>query len=174
MNIRTAYSRHRESILFCAKFLAILVVFHLLVTEEVLGRWLDLWAIFAGFSAKAAGLLLSLFGSAVRVSNDLLTGNGISVRVSKGCDGLTASVIFVAAVAAFRASWKAKVLGATVGFAAIQILNVLRVVALFLTLAYFPHYFEDMHIYVMQALVIAFGVVLWFVWAQRYAEIPSR
>ena len=174
MGMRAFYRTNREAVLFCAKFLGVLAAFHLLVTEALLGSWLNLWDLFASLAAKAAGGVLALFGLPVQVSGDLIIHPQTSVRVSKGCDGLTASIIYVAAVIAFRAELRAKVLGALGGFLAIQVFNVLRVMALFLTLLYFPAYFEDMHVYIMQALVIAFGAVVWFFWAQRYAKIPAR
>jgi exosortase/archaeosortase family protein len=92
--------------------------------------------------------------------------------VAKGCDGLVASMIYFAAVMAFPSTFRRKAIGLLMGFVAIQILNQARIIALFLTLIYLPNVFEDMHVYVTQSLVIAFGVVLWYFWAERIAKAP--
>ena len=163
----------REALFFCLKFLGLLILFHVLITDAVLGRWINLWDFFSHWSAQLCGPLLSFFGLKTYVYGNTLIHGQVNVSVSKGCDGLTASIIYISAVLAFRAPVLSKLLGALVGFAAIQAVNVIRIIILFLTLIYFPDYFDDMHMYAMQAFVITFGVVLWFYWAQRYAKITT-
>lgn len=163
----------KEAIFFCLKFLGLLIAFHVLVSDTVLGRWINLWDLFATWSAYITGPILSFVGLETKTYGNILIHGQVSVSVSKGCDGLTASIIYISAVLAFRAPILAKTLGALVGFAAIQAINILRIIILFLTLIYFPDYFDDMHMYAMQAFVITFGVVLWFYWAQRYAKITT-
>ena len=50
---------------------------------------------------------------------------------------------------------------------AIQIVNLVRVVALFLTGAYLPSLFDSSHTVIWQTIVILSSVVLWIYWAQR-------
>ena len=52
-------------------------------------------------------------------------------------------------------------------------MNLIRVVALFLTGAYFPDFFDSSHTVVWQTIVIAFGVLLWIFWANRFAVVPA-
>jgi hypothetical protein len=47
------------------------------------------------------------------------------------------------------------------------------VVALFLTGAYFPSWFDTSHTVVWQTVVILSGVVLWIFWADRLARPRS-
>ena len=54
-----------------------------------------------------------------------------------------------------------------------EIVNLLRVVALFLTGAYFPRLFDASHTVVWQTVVILAGVLLWIYWASRFAA-PRR
>lgn len=174
MKLRLFFQRNREAVLFCIKFLVFLVVFQMLVTDTLLGSWLNLWKPFAEWSARISAFVLSVLGWETKTYGSVLVYKTLSVNVSKGCDGLTASAIFVAAVLAFRASWRAKLLGSALGFLAIQIVNVLRIMILFLTLVYFPKLFENMHVFIMQSLVIAFSIILWFYWAQKYAKASPR
>jgi hypothetical protein len=46
------------------------------------------------------------------------------------------------------------------------------VVALFLTGAYFPSFFDSSHTVIWQTIVILFGVLLWIFWASRFATPP--
>ncbi len=78
-------------------------------------------------------------------------------------------IIFLAAVLAFPASWKARFVGLGIGIVAIQLVNLIRVVALFFTGAYFPSFFDSSHTVVWQTLVILSGVLLWIFWANRFA-----
>ena len=75
----------------------------------------------------------------------------------------------VAAVLAFPASWKSRLAGLGLGILAIQAVNLVRVVALFLTGVYFPRIFDTSHTVIWQTVVILFGVLLWIFWANRFA-----
>ena len=83
-------------------------------------------------------------------------------------------VIFLAAVLAFPASWKSRLTGLGLGILAIQVVNLVRVVALFLTGVYFPKIFDTSHTVIWQTIVILFGVMLWIFWANRFAVPPAE
>jgi exosortase/archaeosortase family protein len=95
------------------------------------------------------------------------------VNIRNGCNGVEAMLIFLAAVLAFPASWKARVAGLVLGILAIQVVNLIRVVALFLTGVYFPSIFNASHTVIWQTIVILFGVLLWIFWANRFAAPPA-
>ena len=90
-----------------------------------------------------------------------------AVNIRNGCNGVEAMLIFLAAVLAFPAPWKARLLGLAIGAVAIQAVNLVRVVALYLTGAYFPSLFDASHTVVWQTIVILFSVLLWILWANR-------
>jgi exosortase/archaeosortase family protein len=62
--------------------------------------------------------------------------------------------------------------GVALGFVAIQLVNLIRVVALFLTGVYFPRLFDSSHTVIWQTVVVLSGVLLWILWANRFAELP--
>jgi exosortase H (IPTLxxWG-CTERM-specific) len=119
--------------------------------------------------AHEARLVLNLLGEGATVSGQVLSSPRFSVAIFNGCNGLEAILIFVSGVVAFPASWRRKLVGVAVGFVAIQAFNVVRVVSLFYVGALRPQWFSVSHVFVWQSLVIVFGVVLWLVWARRYA-----
>ena len=116
-----------------------------------------------------ARLVLNLLGEGAVVSGQVLSSPRFSVAIFNGCNGLEAILIFVSGVVAFPASWRRKLVGIVVGFLAIQAFNVVRVVSLFYVGALRPQWFSVSHVFIWQSLVIVFGVVLWLVWARRYA-----
>ena len=122
--------------------------------------------------AHAAGIALNLIGQNITMQGTVLRNETFAVNVRNGCNGLETMLIFLAAVLAFPAPWKARGIGLALGMLAIQGVNLVRVVALFLTGAYFPKFFDASHTVVWQSVVILCGVLLWIFWANRFA-VPA-
>lgn len=124
--------------------------------------------------AHEARLVLNLFGERATVSKQVLSSPRFSVAIFNGCNGLEAILIFVSGVVAFPAPWHRKVAGIVLGFLAIQVFNVVRVVSLFYVGIFRPQWFSVSHIFVWQSLVIVFSVVLWLGWVRTYALAGAR
>lgn len=120
--------------------------------------------------ARVSGATLDLLGQDVEMSGTVIRSPRFAVNIENGCNGVETVLIFLAAVLAFPAPWKARLLGVAVGVVAIQLVNLVRVVALFLTGAYLPDLFDASHTVVWQSVVILFGVLLWILWADRFAR----
>jgi len=127
---------------------------------------------FTGQIAKASGIALRALGQDVTRTGTMLRSPRFAVNIRNGCNGVEAMVILLAAIVAFPASWKARLLGLAGGAAAIQIVNLVRVVALFLTGAYLPRFFDTSHTVVWQTLVILSAVLIWILWARRVTPRP--
>jgi exosortase H (IPTLxxWG-CTERM-specific) len=127
---------------------------------------------FTGGIAKASGVALRAIGQPVTQVGTSLRSPRFAVNIRNGCNGVEAMVILLAAIVAFPAPWKARLLGLAIGAVAIQIVNLVRVVALFLTGAYLPRFFDTSHTVVWQTLVILAAVLTWILWAQRV--VPRR
>jgi exosortase H (IPTLxxWG-CTERM-specific) len=117
--------------------------------------------------AVASGHALDLIGQDVTMDGTVIRNRRFAVNIKNGCNGVETMIIFLAAVLAFPASWKARLAGLAIGIVAIQLVNLVRVVALFLTGAYFPAFFDSSHTVIWQTIVILFGVLLWIFWANR-------
>ncbi len=123
--------------------------------------------------AKVSGVTLNLLGQKITMKGTQIRNEKFGVNIRNGCNGVETMIIFLAAVFAFPAPWKARWVGLALGIVAIQIVNLIRVVALFLTGAYFPAFFDSSHTVIWQTIVILFGVLLWIFWASRFATPPS-
>jgi exosortase/archaeosortase family protein len=82
--------------------------------------------------------------------------------------------IYLAAVFAYPAPWRAKLIGAGLGVLMIHTINLVRVSALFLIGIYYKQLFHETHVYVAQALVVGAAVALWLFWAGRVAHAAGR
>ena len=129
---------------------------------------------FTGAIARAGGATLNLLGQETKMNGTIIRSDRFAVNIRNGCNGVEAMLIYFAAVLAFPASWKARLLGVGLGFVAIQLVNLIRVVALFLTGVYLPRLFDSSHTVVWQTLVILSGVLLWMLWASRFAGPAPR
>ncbi len=123
--------------------------------------------------AKVSAALLNLIGQDVQLRGSAIYGPRFAVEILNGCNGVETVVIFASAVLAFPAPWRARLIGLVLGVVAIQLLNLVRVIALFLTGSYFPAFFNSSHTVVWQSIVVLFGVLLWIFWANRFAD-PRR
>lgn len=123
---------------------------------------------FTGGVARASGAALNLLGQDVILRGTVIQGPRFAVNIRNGCNGIEAMLIFLAAVLAFPAPWRSRLLGLALGAIAIQIVNLVRVVSLYLTGAYFPKLFDASHTVIWQSVVILFSVLLWIFWANRF------
>lgn len=120
--------------------------------------------------ARVSGATLDLLGQDVRMQGTIIRSPRFAVNIRNGCNGVEAMLIFLAAVLAFPAPWRSRLAGLALGILVIQAVNLVRVVALFLTGAYFPRFFDSSHTVVWQTIVILSGVLLWIFWATRFAR----
>ena len=94
------------------------------------------------------------------------TTNGFAVSIEAGCNGVEATIVLVAAILAFPAPWRHKVIGLASGIVAVQGLNVVRVISLFYLGQWDKQWFEWAHLYVWQALIMLDVLVVWLVWVR--------
>jgi exosortase H (IPTLxxWG-CTERM-specific) len=67
---------------------------------------------------------------------------------------------------AFPATWRHRLVGIVVGTAAVQLLNVVRVVSLFYLGQWNQQVFEWAHLCVWQALIMLDVLIVWVIWVR--------
>jgi exosortase H (IPTLxxWG-CTERM-specific) len=120
--------------------------------------------------AWLSGQVLLLFGYDVVIYGDIISSSGFSVSVKKGCDAAEPMAIFVAGVLAFPALISRKLVGLGIGLGILFLLNIIRIITLYLTGVHNPDYFESMHLAVWQVAFIAVAVLLWFLWLRSLMQ----
>ena len=164
--------RYRVELTFVSVFLIFVLGFALVLHFDRVT--LNLVHPYTEGIARAAGLLLALLGEETSVSGTLLSSPRFSVNIYHGCNALLATSIYLSAVLAFPASWKAKLIGTAIGIPAIQVINMARILSLFYIGIYWPDLFRAAHGYVWQSIVILFSMVVWIFWAERFVRLPRN
>ena len=101
------------------------------------------------------------------------TANGFAVSIESGCNGVEATIVLVAAILAFPAPWKHRLMGLVAGIVAVQGLNVIRVISLFYLGQWNLSVFEWAHLYVWQALIMLDVLIVWLVWVRTLPDAPT-
>jgi exosortase/archaeosortase family protein len=123
--------------------------------------------------ATATSAVLNVFGSHTVVRGTEILSHEFGISVVTACTGLFVTGLFLAAVVAFPASWRARFAGIGLGVGALFLVNVVRLASLYYIGRYWPSVLEPVHQLVWQSLVIAIAVALWLLWAGR-AGAPAR
>jgi exosortase H (IPTLxxWG-CTERM-specific) len=115
---------------------------------------------------------VTLFDNSVVSAGKVLrsTANGFAVSIEAGCNGVEATIVLVAAMLAFPAPWRHKLAGLGIGIAAVQGLNIVRVISLFYLGQWNRDVFEWAHLYVWQALIMLDVLIVWLIWVRT---LPS-
>ena len=115
-------------------------------------------------TATACGFVLSVFSDGVHYSGKYVSYNGFSVEIIDECTGLLEMVIYLAAVVAFSASIRKKLIGIVAGVPAIYLFNVLRIIVLLIAGSMSKRVFDFMHLYFWQATLILMIATVWIGW----------
>ena len=136
--------------------------------QWVVMPWTDLVAQVSTWFAQA-------FDSHVAVNGATIysTTNGFSVTILAGCNGLEAMIVLIAAILAYPAPWKHRILGIVAGVAAIQVLNLVRIVSLFYIGQWSYRVFEWAHLYGWQVLIMLDVLIVWLLWLRTIPRAPS-
>ncbi|HSV17329.1 MAG TPA: exosortase H [Casimicrobiaceae bacterium] len=159
---------------FFVLFLVLLaVLFGLELTPPVQAWFVEPWT---NTLARLSAGLVTLFDPDVVSTGKVLrsTSNAFAVSIEAGCNGVEATLVLLAAMLAFPASWQRKALGLVAGIAAVQGLNVVRVISLFYLGQWNRDVFEWAHLYVWQALIMLDVLIVWLLWVRTLprAEAP--
>lgn len=129
---------------------------------------------FTSFVAYISAGVASFFDSSIQAEGIVMRSleNGTAVKIMPGCNGVEAMICLAAAIIAFTATWKEKIVGLIVGFIAIQLLNIVRIISLFYLLQWNKEWFEWAHLYVWQALIILDALIVFILWV-RWLPIDS-
>jgi exosortase H (IPTLxxWG-CTERM-specific) len=123
-------------------------------------------------AAMSAGVV-KIFDSDVLAQGKVLlsSSNGFAVSIEAGCNGVEATIVLIAAIFAFPAPWKHRLIGLIVGIVAVQGLNIVRIISLFYLGQWNFNAFEWAHLYVWQALIMLDVMVVWLLWVRTLPRV---
>jgi exosortase H (IPTLxxWG-CTERM-specific) len=166
-----ASGANRRSAFFLARFVGLLVLFYVVVAVRPVND-----AVIVPFTAGVARVsagALRLLGEPVTVEGTTIRSSLFSVQIENGCNGVETALLFGSAVLAFPAPWRRRIAGLVLGFAAIQLVNLVRVVSLFWIGAHRPALFSSSHTVLWQSIVVLCGVLLFLAWATREQRVRA-
>ena len=111
---------------------------------------------FTASLADVSAALIVPFDDQVVTSGRVIrhTGNYFAVSIEAGCNGVEAAIVLIAAVIAFPARWLQKLAAIAIGFLAIQVMNILRIVSLFYLGMWNMEVFSWTHLYLWPVLIM--------------------
>jgi exosortase H (IPTLxxWG-CTERM-specific) len=119
----------------------------------------------------AAGLLRGV-ESDVEVTGTVIRSPRFALDVRNGCNGVEAMILLAAAILAFPASLRSRLVGLTVASVAIELLNLVRLGSLFWLGEHHRRIFDFFHVAVWQSLVILAAISIFVLWSWKFAEKP--
>jgi exosortase H (IPTLxxWG-CTERM-specific) len=160
-------SRQRESLRFCGLFalftvLGFAIIYaaqHVLVVP--LNRHL---AWMTEKSLRLVGVHASSSGPAVALS-------GFSVEIRSNCNAIYEVALYAAAVWAYPASRRDRLIGTLVGAGVLYVVNLVRILTLLALGGLQPAWFEATHLYVWQALFLLVVATCWIGWVSRLRPV---
>lgn len=110
--------------------------------------------------AQSSAFVLSIFNYKIVTQASLLAPkiflnyNNLNVlAVSEACNGVSVLIIFTSLILCIPSLWKLKIYFWLYGFISIFILNIIRIVALFLIVLSHPQLFKIFHEYVFTGII---------------------
>lgn len=119
-------------------------------------------------NAVPAAWLLQMFSpvEGVEVLGTTIRGAHASVNIRKGCEGFEVMGILIAAMLAYPMTWRLRLQGLVLGVLYIYLLNLIRIIGIFLTHVYKPEWAEAAHVTAGQTFIILLVVVFVFLWIE--------
>lgn len=162
---------------FVILYIVYMVIAFILVDYKPVRDFLQLDAYYTGAVVEWSVWLIQLIGIEVRAQGPMLFIENAILEVKFGCNGLEAIMLYTAAVLAYPACAKARVIGIVAGSLFLQVLNLIRIAILSWVLVNEQQYFGIMHEYITQSIMIAlafFAFVTYLYYAgEQYAEAES-
>lgn len=131
---------------------------------------------FTAMLAKISAALILPFDATVQAYGKVLqfTDTGFAVSIEAGCNGVEATIVLVAAVLAFPAPWRARLAAIALGFLAIQVLNILRIISLFYLGNWNLEFFSWFHLYLWPALIMLDVLIVFVVYLRYLSRQPGE
>lgn len=119
--------------------------------------------------ASISSFILNIFGQGTNVDDTSIVSSSFSIQVKKGCDALAPMILYIFSVAFFPTDIKSKLKGLLFGLPILAVLNLIRLISLFLIGKYGNQMlFDIFHVDVWQIIFIVLTLVIWSYWLKFF------
>jgi len=171
-----SWSERQEGIPgFLLMFIVILSAFSLILEQESIQR--AFVSPHLNQVASLCGSVLNKLGIPCEVSQSSITSARCSVQVIPGCESIYPTAMLWAAILAYPATWRWRIVGLVGGAVVLFFINIVRVVTMFYIGTYSPSIFDFVHIYAWQAIFILITLAVFLLWAAKASRLrlhPDR
>jgi exosortase/archaeosortase family protein len=122
--------------------------------------------------ASVAGGVIGLLDHTAAARGTTIEGR-FPLQIVLDCSAADAQALFVAAVLAFPAGWRHKLIGALAGLVGLNLVNVVRIVGLYFIGIHWPGAFHVLHEEVIQILLVLLAAGGFALWARRARAAPG-
>ncbi|MDQ6801394.1 MAG: exosortase H [Acidobacteriota bacterium] len=155
---------------FVAKFAAAMVVLYVVVALNPVNDYVIVP--FTVIVARSAAVMLRVLGSGVESAGTVMRSPRFALDVQNGCNGIEAAILLAAAIFAFPATLRSRLIGLSLAVVAIELINVVRLSSLFWLGDHYRRVFDFFHVAVWQSLVILAAISIFILWSWKFAEKP--
>ena len=148
---------------FAVKFGAIMLLFYALAETAYCQR--VFWPANMQANAWVSNWILCGLQQHTQAAGDTIKTGNYAFVVKRGCDATEPVWLLAAAMIAFPARWRQKLLGIFLGASLLLAINQLRIVCLFFVGRYDPDLYDTMHLTVFPAIFVVLAMLLWAGWA---------
>ena len=129
-----------------------------------------------GWLASISAAIIMPFDDAVVASGRVIehTTAQFAVSIESGCNGVEATIVLIAGVLAFPASWKQRLAAITLGFLAIQVANLARIISLFYLGQWNLDIFTWTHLYLWPVLIMLDVLLVFAVYLRYLTPAPVK
>jgi exosortase H (IPTLxxWG-CTERM-specific) len=118
--------------------------------------------------------LIGICGGKAKIEGAILRSpGGFAVEMKDGCNAVNVTILLWSALLAFPAPWKMKALGVLTGSLVIQAVNVVRFISLFYIGQYSATWFDFVHGYLWESLLVLDTMVIFWLWVNRVSRAAS-
>ncbi len=127
---------------------------------------------YLAWSARVTSVVLGWLGEPTTVDGTVLRSAAFAIDIRRGCDAYEPFAILAAGLCAYPAPWAARLRGLALGAVVLVLLNLVRILSLFVVGRTVPDMFDLAHEGLWQAVFIAVAVAFWALWARRLGARP--
>jgi exosortase/archaeosortase family protein len=117
--------------------------------------------------AGSGAWLASLTGGSGRATGDQIAVGTLSVDINYECTGVYVVLILFVFLFAYPASWRARLVGASIGAVALTLINILRIAVLVRIAELAPDLFGYFHEYVWQGVFLVLVIAYAMTWVEH-------
>lgn len=124
----------------------------------------------AGIASLATAIAHLAGSNATIFDGNYISAQGMTLHINHECTGVFVLFVLISFLAAYPATWKAKIVGIVVGVSALSLINVVRIATLIRLVEIYPSAFEYFHEYVWQGaflMLVTLYAITWVEWARQ-------